>query len=261
MQQLKKYASVFLKYMPLLRELVQRDLKVRYRHSILGMLWTLLNPLLTMIVLSIVFSSMFKMNIDNFPVYAMIGNIVFSCNSEATNQAMNSIIWNSSLIKKVYIPKYLFPMSNVLSCLINFLFSFIALIIVMIFTKSEFYSTIITVWIPLLYLITFSFGLGMILCSINVFFRDMQHLYGVFTMVWMYLSAIFYPIEFVPDALKKFIFYNPMYQYITFFRTIIIDGVFPNIQTNLLCAAYSVSALIIGILTFRRLQDKFILHI
>lgn len=261
LQQLKKYIYVFKKYLPLLKELVQRDLKVRYRHSVLGMLWTLLNPLLTMIVLSIVFSNMFKTNIQNFPVYAMIGNIIFNCNCDATTQAMNSIVYNSSLIKKVYIPKYLFPMSNILSSSINFLFSFIALVLVMIFTRTQFHATIITIWIPLVYLITFSFGLGLILCSVNVFFRDMQHLYSVFTMVWMYLSAIFYPIDFVPEKLRVFIFYNPIYQYISFFRKIIIDGVFPNIETNLLCALYSISFLLIGVITFKKLQDKFILSI
>lgn len=251
----------FIKYRPLLIELVKRDLKIRYRHSILGMLWTVLNPLLMMIVMSIVFSTIFKNSITNFPVYVMIGNIVFNCNSDATNQGLGSIVWNAPLIKKVYIPKYLFPMATVVSCLINFCFSFIALIIVMIFTKATFYPVLLTIWIPFLYLIIFSFGLSLVLCSVNVFFRDMQHLYGIFNMIWMYLSAIFYSVDILPDKIYSLVKLNPLYRYITFFRTIIIDGVFPSLRENLFCISFSLVTLIIGIVVFYKLQDKFILNI
>ena len=251
----------FIKYQPLLRELVSRDIKVRYRHSFLGMLWTVLNPLLMMIVLTIVFSNMFKMNIENFPVYVLIGQIVFNCNVDATTQGMNSIVWNASLIKKVYIPKYLFPLSNVISCLVNFGFSFIALLIVMLFTKASFYPTLLTLWIPLSYLIIFAFGLSLILCSINVFFRDMQHLYGVFTTAWMYLSAIFYSTEIVPEELLPFIEYNPLYCFISFFRQVIMEGTFPDLATNLMCFSISCVTLAIGLVVFAKLQDRFILHI
>lgn len=132
------------RYIPLLKELIQRDLKVRYRHSFLGMLWTVLNPLLMMIVLTVVFSNMFKTNIDNFPVYVLIGQIVFGCISEGTTQGMNSIVWNAHLINKVYIPKYLFPLSSIVSSLVNFGFSFVAMLIVMLFTRSTFYRVITT---------------------------------------------------------------------------------------------------------------------
>ena len=249
------------KYQPLLRELVQRDIKVRYRHSVLGMLWTVLNPLLMMVVLSIIFSNLFKNSIENYPVYVMIGNVVFNCGSEATNRGLSSIIWNSSLIKKVYIPKYLFPLSTVASSLINFGFSFIALLLVMFFTGAPFHLTLITFWIPLMYLIVFSLGLSLALCAINVFFRDTEHLYGVFVTVWMYLSAIFYTIDILPETIAKVVYYNPMYQYITFFRKILMEGVFPTIQTNLLCAVYALGTLIIGLFVFYKLQDRFILHI
>lgn len=249
------------KFKPLLKELVKRDIKVRYRHSVLGIVWTVLNPLLMMIVMAVVFSNLFKGSVDNFPVYVMVGNIVFSSNSASTMQGMSSIIWNASLIKKVYIPKYLFPLSNVLSCLINFGFSFIALIFVMIFTGAEFHITIITIWIPLLYLTIFSFGLSLILCTINIFFRDMEYFYGVFTSVWMYLSAIFYTIDILPKGLQNVVLYNPLYQYITFFRKIVIDGVYPGLLDNIVCMGYAIVTLLIGILIFNKKQDKFILHI
>lgn len=261
MDRINRSLTGFIKYQPLLRELIKRDIKVRYRHSVLGMLWTVLNPLLNMIVMTIVFSNMFRADIKNFPLYVMIGNIVFSLNSEATNQGMNSIVWNASLIKKVYIPKYMFPLSNVLSCLVNFGFSFIAMIIVMIFTHAEFHSTMLTAWIPTLYLVIFAFGLSLILCSINVFFRDTSHLYGVFVTAWMYLSGVFYSVDIVGKELRPFVEYNPMYMYISFFRTIIIDGYFPSIEQNLMCIAWSAIMLVAGLVFFYKAQDKFILYI
>ncbi len=261
MEMLRRRIFGFLKYQPLLKELVKRDIKVRYRHSVLGMIWTVLNPLFMMIVLTVVFSNMFRMDIAKFPVYVLIGQIVFNCNAEATTQGMNAIIWNAALIKKVYIPKYLFPLSNVVSCLVNFGFSFAALILVMLFTNVPFYPTILTVWIPLAYLMLFSFGLSLILCTVNVFFRDMQHLYGVFTTAWMYLSAIFYSTEIVPPYLLPVIKMNPIYQYISFFRKIILEGTFPSVQTNLLCLAISGLTVVLGLLVFSRFQDRFILYI
>lgn len=261
MEMLRRRIFGFFKYQNLLKELVVRDITVRYRRSILGMLWTVLNPLLMMVILTLVFSNLFKMNIDNFPVYVLIGNIVFNFNSEATSQGMASIVVNSSLIKKVYIPKYLFPLSNVMSCLVNFGFSFIALLIVMVVTGSPFHATIVTAWVPLCYLMVFSTGLGLALCAVNVYFRDMQHLYGVFLTAWMYLTPLFYSIEIVPDYLRKVIYCNPMYHYVTFFRQIIMEGVFPSPHANLQCAFISLAMLLIGLIVFERLQGRFILHI
>ncbi len=251
----------FIKYQPLLCELVKRDLKVRYRHSFLGILWTVLNPLLNMLVMTFVFSSMFKMDIKNFALYVMVGNVVFSFTSESTMSSMNSIVWNASLIKKVYIPRYMFPLSNIISALVNFGFSFIAMLLVMLFTGAEFYGIIVTVWIPLLYLVIFCYGIGLFLCSINVFFRDTSHLYSVFINVWMYASAIFYSTSILSEELLAVVEGNPLYQYITFFREIIIYGCFPSVEQNLICIIWSLGALLIGGLVFSMTQKKYILHI
>lgn len=261
MNYIRLHFRSFLKYRPLLKELVARDLKVRYRHSILGMIWTVLNPLLMMIILTIVFANLFKVTIENFPVYVLIGQIVFNTNSDATMQGMNAMVHNAALIKKVYIPKYLFPLSNVASCMVNFGFSFVALILVMIFTKAPFHLTMLTLWIPLLYLVAFSYGLSLVLCAVNVFFRDMQHLYSVLITGWMYLSAVFYSVEIVPDGLMAVMKWNPMYQYISFFRQIIMVGTFPSLHTNVLCMAISGGMLLIGFVFFAKVQDRFILHI
>lgn len=258
---LKTRAFTFFHYSGLLRELVVRDIKVRYRRSFLGLLWTVLNPLLMMAVQTVVFSTFFKSNIANFPVYLLIGNIVFSMNSDSTSQALTSIIGSAGLIKKVYIPKYLFPLSKVISCLVNFGFSFIALLIVMIVTRSQFHIEMILSFVPLFYLLFFSIGLSLILSSITVFFRDIAHLYSVFITAWMYLTPIFYPIDMLPPQIQAIINWNPMFQYIKYFRLLIMDGIIPAWRTNVFCFGLGAITLVIGIYMFQKLQDKFILHI
>ena len=169
----------FKKYKPLLFELVSRDLKTKYRRSVLGVLWTVLNPLGMMLVMTVVFSTVFRQNIENFPVYLMCGQLVFNFFNEASNMAMTSILGNGSLIKKVYVPKYLFPLSRVCSSLVNMLTSFIALIIVIIVTRTPVTWTIITAVFPVLYVSMFAFGVGLVLATAVVTFRDLQHLYAV----------------------------------------------------------------------------------
>jgi len=174
---------------------------------------------------------------------------------------MNAILWNASLLKKVYIPKYLFPLANVLSGVVNFGFSFLALIIVMLVTGAPFHAEMILLWIPLGYLLLFSFGLALLLCAMNVFFRDTQHLYSVFVTAWMYLSAIFYPPDIVPEELQIFIEWNPLYQFILFFRSVILEGTFPELEVNLLCFTIAGGTAVAGMWVFARLQGRFILHI
>ena len=258
---IEKRVLTFFHYSGLLRELVVRDIKVRYRRSFLGLLWTVLNPLLMMAVQTIVFSTVLNAGIKNFPVYLLIGNIVFSMNADSTSQALMSIVGSAGLIKKVYIPKYLFPLSKVLSCLINFGFSFIALLIVMLVTRSEFHAEMFLFFIPLFYLLLFSVGLSFILSSITVYFRDIAHLYSVFITAWMYLTPIFYPITMLPPQIQAIINWNPMYQYIKYFRLLIMDGIVPAWRTNLFCFGLGFVMLVVGIYSFQKLQDKFILHI
>ena len=262
----KMSKNVFLRYRPLLQELVIRDIKVRYRKSVLGILWTVLNPLLNMLVMTAVFQTIFASTIEFFALYVMIGNVVFGFVSEATTRGMNSILWNASLIKKVYIPKYFFPLANVLSSVVNFLFSYVAMILVMVVIGAPFRWLMLTSIVPFIYLVIFSYGMSLLLCSINVFFRDIQHLYSVFLTIWMYLSAIFYSVEDIAvheqgKIIAQIISFNPLYQYIRFFREVIIDGVFPGITHNLFCGGIALLTFAIGFIVFNRAQKKFILHI
>lgn len=251
----------FLKYKGLLIELVTRDIKVKYKRSILGLLWTLLNPLLTMVVLTIVFSNLFRFDIENFPVYLITGQVMFTFFSEATNMSMNSIMDNAQLIKKVYIPKYMFPVSKTLSSFVNLLFSLVAVIVIAIYMKIDFNIAVIFIPLALLYMLIFTMGVGLIVSSVNVFFRDTQHLYGVFLTVWMYLTPIFYPANIIPEQFKILIEINPLFYIIQYFRACILYGVVPTFEHNIICISVSICTFVIGLYTFYKNQDKFILYI
>lgn len=248
-------------YRPLLKELVVRDLKVKYRRSVLGYLWSLLNPLLMMVVMTIVFSFFFRYQIENYPLYLISGQILWTFFNESTNMAMYSVIDNASLIKKVYIPKFIFPLSRVFSSFVTMGFSLVAILIVMLFTRAHFSWTILLFPIPLCMLLLFCCGMGLILSSMSVYFRDITHLYSVVTMAWMYLTPIFYPIETLPENVAVILKFNPMYHFLYFFRQLILYGTVPSGSTWLICAGVSLGMLGIGMLVFKKLQKNFILYI
>ncbi len=249
------------KYVPLMRELVKRDLKVKYRRSVLGYLWSLLNPLMMMMILSYVFSHAFKTDIEYFPLYVISGNVLFTFFNDSTNYAMHSITGNGELIKKVYIPKYIFPLSNVLSSFVTALFSLMAVLVVMIFLRVPFHWQVLLVPIPIFFEFVFCVGVGLILAALSVYFRDINHLYGVLTLAWMYGTPIFYPIESLPERVAVLIKFNPLYNYIQFFRLLIMKGYIPGINTWIACAVSSLVSLIIGIILFKKMQRNFILYL
>ena len=167
----------FKQYTPLLSELVSRDIKTKYRRSVLGVLWTLLNPLLMMIVLSIVFSQLFgRFGVENYPIYLLSGQVIFNFFSESTSMSMSSIINNAPLLKKVYIPKYMFVLSRTISSAINLFASFAALIIVMFVMRVELHYTVVLTVFPIVALVKLSVGVGLMLASLAVKFRDIVHL-------------------------------------------------------------------------------------
>lgn len=261
LKSIKVRINVFFQYKDLLYNLVSRDIKVRYRKSFLGMLWTVLNPLLMMIVMTIVFSTLFKSTIDNFPVYFLAGNLIFTLNSEITNNCTYAIIGNASLLKKVYIPKYLFPLSKAGSALVNLMFSLIAMFLVMIILRVPFLPTLLLLPIPIAYAFIFSLGLGLLLSAVTVYFRDIAYFYSVLLLAWNYFTPVFYPIEILPDFARKLMQLNPLYHYIDYMRNLILHGVVPGVTENFVCLLMSVMMLVIGVCVFYRKQDNFILYI
>ena len=259
---LSQYFQEFWKYRDLLKLLVSKNIKLKYRRSWLGYVWSILNPLLIMVVMTIVFSTMFTRNIENFPVYLFCGQLLFNYMNTSTSQAIFSITGNASLLKKTFVPKYLFTVARITSGLVDLLFSLGALVIVMIVTRAHVTWYALLFPFVLLQLYIFCIGLGLFLAQASVFFKDTQFIYNAFTTAWMYLSAIFYPVEALPEKVMWAIKHlNPMYFYIGQFRDLVYYGRMPG---NLIMVAGWVTAfamLAIGVWSFFRSKDKFILYI
>ena len=251
----------FLKYKEFLAAVVKRDIRKKYYKSYLGVIWTVLHPLLTAIVMTIVFSTLFSRSIPNFIVYLLCGQLLFHFNSDATNVAMDSILKNSGIIRKIYIPKYMFVVSDLSVALMNLAFAFIPLIFIVIYTGTA--ITWLWILIPAVIVLQtmFTFGLSLILAAYGVFFRDLKHLYGVLLTAGHFLCAIFYPISIVPDRYLFMWRLNPMVQYITILRDIIHTATMPSMDNIIIACAYSVLTLAMGCVIFNENQDKFFLYI
>ena len=198
------------KYRFLIRQLVARDFRTKYKRSILGMFWSFLNPLLMMLVQYFVFSTIFKSDVPNFAAYLIIGTVMFNFFNEACGMALGSIVGNASLITKVYMPKYIYPLTRVMSSMVNLVISLIPLLIVCVITGVEFHKSALLAFFFLICLTVFSLGLGLLLSAAMVFFRDTQFLWGVLSMMWMYATPIFYPETILPEEFKFILQVNPM---------------------------------------------------
>jgi len=251
----------FNKYRFLLNQLVKRDIKIKYRRSILGIFWSFLEPLASMVVITIIFSTLFSRNIENFPVYYLCGALAYQFFAAGTNGSMRSMISNAGILKTIYIPKYLYSLSAVLSNFVTFLLSLIVLLGVMAVTNAPFTMYIIFASLPILALLLLTVGVGLIMATINVFFRDIQYLYGIFLMLLMYLTPIFYPPQIVPVSWRFIQDYNPLFAIIQCFRSSFLDGTLYSTQDLIFGMGSGIVALIIGIIIFYKFQDKFILYI
>lgn len=258
---MSKYLNNFLKFQPLLSELVARDIKIKYRRSVLGVLWTLLNPLCMMIILSIVFSNIFKFDVENFPLYVLSGQVIFNFFNDATTSSMTSIISSASLIKKVYVPKYLFVLSRIVSSFINLMAAFTALLLVMVATRTELHWTAFLSFIPLAMVVVFSLGVGLILAALTVKFRDIMHLYSVFTTGLMYLTPVIYPMSILPGKIKIIVMLNPLTNYLIMFRDLMLNNTLPSYISVLIGVVEMAVVLVLGTYVFYKNQDEFILNI
>lgn len=256
-----KYINAYKKYKFLLYQLVSRDFKTKYKRSVLGVLWSLLNPLLMMMVQYIVFSTLFRFDIPYYAVYLLIGLVFFNFMSDATNQALLSITGNAALITKVYIPKYIFPVSKVMSSLINMAFSFITLYIIIFISGLPLNMYHLLLPFPILCTVIFTMGFSLVLASLMVFFRDMQHLYGVILSLWTYLTPIFYPETIMPEKFMWIMQCNPMYHFIRYARNLILEPQIPTLRAHIFCLIFAFGMLIIGLTVFKKAQNKFILNI
>lgn len=254
----------------ILKQLVTKDFKIKYRRSFLGVAWSVLNPLLMMIVMAIVFTTIFaqgrngSVSPEMYPLYLIVGNVTFSVMSESTNQALMSIIGASSLLKKVKVHRWVFPVQKVLFSLVNFAFSLIAVALVMLWFHVVPTWHLILLPVCLLLLMLFCMGLGLMLSALTVFFRDIMHLWSVVITAWTYLTPIFWTTDYIgkmPHIVRVIMYANPMYNYLQFMRDIFLFQTTPSVLTISLCVFWAALALAIGYFVFHKSEHKFILYI
>lgn len=253
-QKLKKNQFLF-------QQLVHRDFTKKYKRTILGIAWSVLSPLLSLFVMNLVFSTLLGSEIEHYTIYLFSGQLIFSFFSDSTNQGMTSLLNNSEIFTKVNVPKYMFLFSQNVSSLINF---GITLIVYFVFVFAD---GILPTWkfilliYPIVCLVIFNLGVGLILSALYVFFRDIQYLYSIFTLLLMYMSAIFYSIESFPQIGQNLFLLNPIYVYIRYFRKIVIENTIPTIQFHVIAAGYAVIAFAIGALIYKKKNHSFLYYV
>lgn len=258
---MKKYLQSFIQYRFLLAELVKKGIKLKYRRSYLGIVWSLLEPLLTMVVLTIVFGQLLERGDKEFPVYILCGRLLYSFYSSATKSALTSISKNASMIKKVYVPKYLYTLSVILYNFIIFLISLIVLVGVGVVLGVKPTPYLLQAPLALLLLLILALGSGLILATVGVFFRDMEYLWSVALMLIMYTCAIFYPVErLIKSGWDWILKYNPLFCIIDIFRSAVF-GEAMNMQYFWYALAFGLVTTVIGIAAFKKKQDVFILYL
>jgi ABC-type polysaccharide/polyol phosphate export permease len=254
-------ARELLSFNEVLQELVKRDLKVRYKRSILGIFWTMLNPLLMMLITTIVFSNLFKGSINNFPIYVLSGYLVWTFFSQSTVAASSSILDSAGLTRKVYLPPALFPLASISSALINLTLALVPLFLIMFVTGSTFTWSLLVLPFAAIILALFSYGLGLMLSSSAVFFRDAVYTYQVLLVAWMYLTPLFYPEEIIPAQFKVFLYLNPIYHLVELFRAPIYRGVLPDLSDVSISLFFAGGAVLLGWWFFESTRKRFVVYL
>lgn len=250
-----------LQYQFLFEELVKRDFKKKYKRTVLGMAWSVLSPLLTLLVMRLVFTQFFGRNIPHYTIYLFCGNLIFSYFNEATSQGMSSLMGNASIFSKVNVPKYLFLFSKNVQTLINFGLTLCVFFVFCVLDNITFTWKLICLAYPIGCLVLFNIGVGLILSALFVFFRDVQYLWSVFIQLLMYMSAIFYTIDDYPPVVRNIFLLNPVYLFIRYFRKIVIETTIPSSWFHLLMAADVLIVLGIGCWIYKKYNTRFLYYV
>ena len=244
----------------LLQELVRRDFTQKYKRTFLGVLWSVIAPLLSLFVMYIIFGNFFADSESSYMTYLFAGQIVFSFFSEGTRGGMSSVLSNSTILSKINISKYIFLISQNIKALIAFGINFCIFLVVAKLNGHDLSLSYLTLFYPTVCLLAFNIGFSLLLATIFVFFRDATYLYGIFTQLLLYFSAIFYNTNSFPEQIRWVFYLNPVYIYITYFRQVVIDGLIPSFQIHILALVYPLVMLLIGIYVFRKFEDQFIYY-
>ena len=245
----------------LFEELVKRDFKKKYKRTVLGMAWSLLSPLLQLLVMNLIFTRFFGRNTPHYMIFLFCGNLIFSFFSDATKGGMGTIVGNAGIFTKVNVPKYMFLLSRNIQALINFGLILVVFFLFVAFDGLPFTWKFICLLYPISCLILFNIGIGMILSGLFVFFRDTRYLYDVFVQLLSYLSAIFYTIDRYSPTGQKLFLLNPIYLFIRYFRKIVIEATIPTVWFHLLMAADVVIALGIGCFMYKKYNTRFLYYV
>ena len=250
-----------LKYKFLFEELVKRDFKKKYKRTVLGMAWSVLAPLLQLLVMRVVFTQFFGRTMEHYTTYLFCGNLVFSYFSESTGQGMTSLVGNAGIFTKVNIPKYLFLFSKNVQALINFGLVLVVFFVFCIIDNVAFTWKFVLLLVPIISLLLFNIGVGLILSALFVFFRDVQYLWSVFTQLLMYMSAIFYSIDTFSPMARNLFLLNPVYLHIRYFRKIVLENTVPSVWFHLLMLADVLIVLGIGCWMYKKYNTKFLYYV
>lgn len=242
-------------------ELVKRDFKQKYKRTVLGMAWSILSPLMTLLVMSIVFSRFFGSRMEHYTIYLFCGNLVFNYFRESTIGGMNALMTNADIFSKVNVPKYLFVITKNVSALINFGLTLAIFFLFVLIDRVPFHISFLALLYPILCLVLFNVGIGLVLSALFVFFRDIGYLYDVFTMLLMYMSAIFYTVDEFPVLMQRVFLLNPIYCYIKYFRVVVLEGNIPSLGFHLLCAFYALAAVAVGAIIYKKNNHKFLYYV
>ena len=243
-------------YVFVIKELVSREIRRKYARSRLGILWSVLNPLLYMAVMSMIFTNIFQRSIENYPIYYLTGMIFWQMFSGATNSAMTALVDNKTLLLKVKLPKQTFVLARVYTELTNFGYTCIAYMLMLIVFRIHINWTVICFPVIVLGVLLFSMGIGYILSISYVFFGDVKHLYSVILTLWMYMSALFYPVSSIGTVVQKVINLNPLYTYIYIARTVVMDGTIPALHWWIKLILWSVGMFGSGYIVFHKCENK-----
>lgn len=244
-------------YREMLKNLVVRDLRTRYKESVLGFLWTLINPLLMLVIYSIVFKTIMRMDIENYSIFLFSGLLPWQFHQTVVSSNTSIIINNSGLIKKVYFPSEILPIGTTVAGAINYLLCLIVLFISMLYVGVPIRMSILYFPLILLTQMVFIIGLSLMLSAMNVYFRDLEHIVGIIMMAWFYLTPVFYPLSMVPEKYQSIFLLNPMTHIEQSYRDIFYYGQPPEVETLLICLLFSVLFLVAGLFLFGKLKRNF----
>lgn len=244
----------------LFEELVKRDFTKKYKRTILGMFWSVLGPLVTLGVQAVIFTQFFGRTMNHYIIYMFCGNLLYGFFKESTTTGMTALYDNFNIFSKINVPKYMFVLSKNVSAMINFGINLLVLFAFCLFDGVIFTWKFLLLLYPIICLIFFNLGMGLILSALYMMFKDMKYLYDIFTLMLMYVSAIFYSIDAYPLQ-KQYLFYlNPVYVYIRYFRKIILEGVIPKPTFHLLAAGYALLVILLGAIIYKKKNYKFLYY-